>query len=106
MDQSRFIPFPQLHVQNSKALWDFGSYPERKDNDGLLFEKEVLDIQVGKGSKSFVFTVFKNANLHSHGQLCGIFIFSCSTLHPTWGPFFHPSNPLSYDICLRQRFRL
>jgi len=45
MDQSRFIPFPQRHVQNSKALWDFGSYPERKDNDGLLFEKEVLDIQ-------------------------------------------------------------
>ena len=42
------------NVQNSKALWDFGSYPERK-GDGLLFEKEVLDIQVGKGIKCFVF---------------------------------------------------
>ena len=30
-----------------KDLWDFGSYPERKGN-GLLFEKEVLAIQVGK----------------------------------------------------------
>merc|ERR1712018_734762 len=46
----------QLQVQASDArrdLWDFGSYPERKD-DGLLFEKEVLDIQVGKASKCFV----------------------------------------------------
>merc|ERR1712233_126676 len=37
----------QLQVQTSggkRDLWDFGSYPERKD-DGLLFEKEVLDIQ-------------------------------------------------------------
>ena len=61
MDQDRFIPIPQLqvqctmyNVQNSKALWDFGSYPEGK-GDGLLFEKEVLDIQVGKGIKCFVF---------------------------------------------------
>ena len=44
MDQDRFIP--QQQVQMSKALWDFGSYPERK-GDGLLFEKEGLDIQVG-----------------------------------------------------------
>ena len=57
MDQDRFIPIPQLEVQctmyniqNSKAPWDFGSYPERK-GDGLLFEKEVQEIQVGKGSK-------------------------------------------------------
>ena len=33
-----------------KDLWDFGSYPERK-GDGLLFEKEVLAIQVGKYQK-------------------------------------------------------
>ena len=33
-----------------KDLWDFGSYPERKGN-GLLFEKEVLAIQVGKYQK-------------------------------------------------------
>ena len=50
MDQGKVIP--QQQVQISKALcqrlWDFGSYPERK-GDGLLFEKEVLDIQVGKG---------------------------------------------------------
>ena len=57
MDQDRFIPIPQLEVQctmyniqNSKALWDFGTCPERK-GDGLLFEKEVQEIQVGKGSK-------------------------------------------------------
>ena len=31
-------------------LWDFGSYPERK-GDCLLFEKEVLAIQVGKYQK-------------------------------------------------------
>jgi len=43
MDQDRFIPHQK--IQMSKALWDFGSYPERK-GDGLLFEKEVLDIQV------------------------------------------------------------
>ena len=47
MDEDRFIP--QQQVQNSEALWDFGSYPEGKGN-GLLFEKEVLAIQVGKGS--------------------------------------------------------
>jgi len=43
----------QLQVQASdgrRDLWDFGSYPEGKD-DGLLFEKVVLDIQVGKASK-------------------------------------------------------
>ena len=38
MDEDRFIP--QQQVQNSEALWDFGSYPEGK-GDGLLFEKEV-----------------------------------------------------------------
>ena len=31
-------------------FWDFGSYPERK-GDCLLFEKEVLAIQVGKYQK-------------------------------------------------------
>merc|ERR1712018_118046 len=37
----------QLQVQASNGrrdLWDFGSFPEGKD-DGLLFEKEMLDIQ-------------------------------------------------------------
>ena len=48
----------QLQVQTSdgeRDLWDFGSFPEIKGNT-LLFEKEVLDIQVGKGSnKCFLF---------------------------------------------------
>ena len=48
MDQDRLIPIPQPQFQNPNPLWDFGSYPERK-GDVLLFEKEVLDIQVGKG---------------------------------------------------------
>ena len=50
MSENRFIPIPQPQVANSnlKALWDFGSYAEGK-SEGLLFEKEVLDIQVGKG---------------------------------------------------------
>ena len=56
MDQDRFIPHQK--VQMSKALWDFGSYPERK-GDGLLFEKEVLDKQVGKGSKYFQLNCLK-----------------------------------------------
>ena len=44
------ILMSQLQAQTSDGredLWDFGSYPERK-GDGLLFEKEVLAIQVGK----------------------------------------------------------
>ena len=61
MDQDRLIPIPQPQFQNPNPLWDFGSYPERK-GEGLLFEKEVLDIQVGKGSKCLFFRlVFRSA---------------------------------------------
>ena len=35
----------QHHNSSSNALWDFGSYPER-GGGGLLFEQEVLAIQV------------------------------------------------------------
>ena len=48
MAEERFIPISRPQVPSSKDLWDFGIYPEGK-GDGLLFEKEVLDIQVGKG---------------------------------------------------------
>ena len=44
------VPISQPQAQTSDGredLWDFGSYPER-EGDGLLFEKEVLAIQVGK----------------------------------------------------------
>ena len=44
------ILMSQLQAQTSDGredLWDFGSYLER-EGDGLLFEKEVLAIQVGK----------------------------------------------------------
>ena len=40
----------QQHTSSSNALWDFGSYPER-GGGGLLFEKEVLAIQVRRRSK-------------------------------------------------------
>ena len=52
MAEDTLILISQLQHETSdgkKDLWDFGSYPERK-GDGLLFEREVLDIQVGKGS--------------------------------------------------------
>ena len=47
------ILMSQLQAQTSDGredLWDFGSYLER-EGDGLLFEKEVLAIQVGKYQK-------------------------------------------------------
>ena len=50
MAEDTLILISQLQDETSggkRDLWDFGSYPERKGN-GLLFEKEVLDIQVGK----------------------------------------------------------
>ena len=40
----------QQHTSSSNALWDFGSYPER-GGGGLLFEKEVLALQVRRPSK-------------------------------------------------------
>ena len=59
-----YILISQLQVQTSNGrrdLWDFGSYPERKD-DGLLFEKEVLDIQVRKASDSKIVKMQKISN--------------------------------------------
>ena len=45
------ISQPQAQTSDGrKDLWDFGNYPERKE-DCLLFEKEVLAIQVGKYQK-------------------------------------------------------
>ena len=57
MAEDALVIISQLQDGSSEGrrdLWDFGSYPERKGN-GLLFEKEVLDIQVGKGSICLVF---------------------------------------------------
>ena len=57
MAEDILILISQLQRETSdgkRDLWDFGSYPERK-GDGLLFEKEVLDIQVGKMSICSVF---------------------------------------------------
>ena len=48
MAEDRFVPISQPQVPNANDLWDFGIHPEGK-GDGLLFEKEVLHIQVGKG---------------------------------------------------------
>ena len=39
-------PFQAQTTDDKNDLWDFGSYDS--DSDNLLFEKEVLDIQVGK----------------------------------------------------------
>ena len=39
-------PFQTQTSDDKNDLWDFGSYDS--DSDNLLFEKEVLDIQVGK----------------------------------------------------------
>ena len=57
MAEDTLILISQLQHETSdgkKDLWDFGSYPERKC-EGLLFEKVVLDIQVGRGSVCSVF---------------------------------------------------
>ena len=48
MAEDTLVIISQLQDGSSEGrrdLWDFGSYPDRKGN-GLLFEKEVLDIQV------------------------------------------------------------
>ena len=50
MAEDTHVLISQLQAQTSDGredLWDFGSYQERK-GDCLLFEKEVLAIQVGK----------------------------------------------------------
>ena len=46
----QLMSISQQHTSSSNALWDFGSYPER-GGGGLLFEKEVLAIQVRRQSK-------------------------------------------------------
>ena len=53
------------NIQNSKALWDFGSYPERKD-DGWLFEREVLEFRWEKNDEpSQIDLVFKQIKLNT-----------------------------------------
>ena len=49
---SPWEPSSQLEVQTSDA---------KRESDNLLFEKEELDIQVGKGSKCFLFETFKSS---------------------------------------------
>ena len=46
----QFMSISQQHTSSSNGLWDFGSYPER-GGGGLLFEKEVLAVQVRRPSK-------------------------------------------------------
>ena len=61
-------PFQAQTSDGKSDLWDFGS--SIGDSNNLLFEKEVLDIQVGKGSKCFLLNrvkVQKISNLHGHG---------------------------------------
>ena len=45
-------PSLQLEVQTSDA---------KRERNYFLFEKELLDYQVGKGSKCFLFEAFKSA---------------------------------------------
>ena len=62
-------PFQAQTSDGKSDLWDFGS--SIGDSNNLLFEKEVLDIQVGKGSKCFLLKrvkVQKISNLHGHGE--------------------------------------
>ena len=49
-EEGQLMSISQQHTSSSNALWDFGSYPER-GGGGLLFEKEVLAIQVRRLSK-------------------------------------------------------
>ena len=49
-EEGQLMSISQQHTSSSNALWDFGSYPER-GGGGLLFEKEVLAIQVRRQSK-------------------------------------------------------
>ena len=50
VEEGQLMSISQQHTSSSNALWDFGSYPE-EGGGGLLFEKEVLAIQVRRRSK-------------------------------------------------------